>query len=213
MRRIARMRAETMTRITLTKDGSGLDGFPSEFTPIGRDDNGDVLAVDGKGKVFCFVHGIGDWSQRSAAFASMEQIERYVAFQDQLKVDQDAGLDELKQRKVAIEAFGKEMRGSTYAREAVKATLDDLKDRIGDLRFATSKRGRSIAHRQQVGQRCEAALREAGAPGQWMVRPHVDKTNALCVLGAFASPWDEARVRALLQPFAGELELLCLPMR
>ena len=202
-----------MTRITLTKDRSGLDGFPSDFTPIGHDDNGDVLAIDGKGKVLSFMHGNGDWSDRSPAFASMEQVERYVAFQGQLKVEEDAGLDELKQRKSEIEAFGKEMRGSSYAREEVKAAVDDVKERIADLRFASSKRGRSLAHRQAVGQRCEAALREAGAPGQWMVRPHVDKTNALCVLGAFASPWDEARARALLQPIAGELELLCLPMR
>jgi hypothetical protein len=202
-----------MARITLTNDRTGLEGFPSDFTPIGHDDLGDVLAVDGKGKVFCFMHGNGDWSERLPAFASMEQIERYVAFQDQLEVEEDAGIDELKQRKLEIEAFGKEMRGSSYAREEVKAVLDDVKERIADLRFASSKRGRSIAHRQAVGQRCEAALLEAGAPGQWMVRPHVDKDRAICVLGVFAAPWDETRVVALLQPIAGELEVLCRAMR
>lgn len=202
-----------MTRITLTNDRTGLEGFPSDFTPIGHDDLGDVLAVDGKGKVFSFMHGNGDWSERLPAFASMEQIERYVAFQDQLEVEGDAGLDELKQRKLEIEAFGKEMRGSSYAREEVKAALDDVKERIADLRFASSKFGRELAHRKHVGQLCEAALREAGAPGQWMVRPHVDKDRAICVLGVFAAPWDEARVVALLQPIAGKLEVLCRAMR
>jgi hypothetical protein len=33
-----------------------------------------------------------------------------------------------------------------------------------------SRRGKGIAARQALGQRCERALRAGGAPGEWMVR-------------------------------------------
>ena len=55
----------------------------------------------------------------------------------------------------------------------------------------------------------EQALRDAGAPDGWMVRPHVDKPKALCIVGTFAPPWDEARVVEVLRPVAGSYEIVC----
>ena len=80
---------------------------------------------------------------------------------------------------------------------------------IADLRIAASTRGRSIAERHAVGTLCEQALRDAGAPEGWMVRPHVDKPKALCIVGTFAPPWDEVRVVEVLRPVAGSYELVC----
>ncbi|MBK8099564.1 MAG: hypothetical protein IPK26_20840 [Planctomycetes bacterium] len=156
-----------MTRITLTNDRSGIDGFPAAFTPVGHDGYGDVIAVAGNGKVFAFPHGNGDWQTRSPAFVSMAQLERYVAFQDQLEVPVDAGLEPLKQRKVALQAFAKEMRGSAYARDEVQAALATVKDAIADQRWSTSKPGRALAHRKEVSSVCEDALRAAGVVGNW----------------------------------------------
>lgn len=198
-----------MTRITLTDDRSGLPDFPADFTPVGRDGYGDVIAVDGKGKVFSFAHGRGDWNDKSPAFVSMAQLERYVAFQDQLDVSHDEGLEALKQRKLALQAFAKEMRGSAYAREEVSAALETVKDAIADLRWSTSKAGRALAHRKEVSSVCENALRAAGVVGNWIVRPHVDLDHAICVVGPFDGEWTEARVLAMLQPMAGKLEVTC----
>ncbi len=198
-----------MTFLTLTNDPAGLDGFPAGFRLVARDDLGDVLAVDAKGIVQVLAHGHGDWNARSRAFASVEAMQRYVAFQSCLQIPPDLDLEALQQRKRDLEAFRKEMRGSSYAREAISAAISDVRDCIADRRFWSSRRGRSIAERQALGALCEQALRDAGVPGQWMVRPHVDKPKVLCVIGPFGAPWDEARVVGLLGPVAGGCELAC----
>jgi hypothetical protein len=199
-----------MTRITRRDDRAGLDGFPAEFTPVGHDDLGDVLAVDAKGRVLVFAHGMGDWNRRLPAFASLAQLERYVAFQDRLRApDDDEDLATLQQRKREVEAFGKEMRGAAYAREEVRALLADLREHIADWRWHASKAGRALAHRRQVSAACEQALRAAAADDRWMVRPHVDQDDAVCVVGDFTGAWREARVRELLLPVAGALAIVC----
>jgi len=198
-----------VTYVTLTDDRSGLDGFPAAFTPVGRDDLGDTMAVDAKGVVFCFAHGMGDWSSKTKAFASMDAMQRYVAFQSKLDIPHDLDLESLKGRKLELEAFAKEMTGSNYARQEIREAISEVRDRIADLRFASSKKGRSIAERHAVGKRCEQALRDAGAPGEWMVRPHVDRAMAVLVVGTFAAPWDEERVVEVLRPVAGKYELVC----
>lgn len=198
-----------MTYVTQTNDRSGLDDFPSAFTPVGHDDLGDTMAVDAKGVVFCFAHGMGDWSTKTKAFASMYAMQRYVAFQSKLDLPHDLDLEALKQRKLELEAFAKEMTGSSYAREEIRETISEVRERIADLRFASSKQGRSIAERHAVGRLCEQALRDAGVPGEWMVRPHVDKPKAVLVVGTFAAPWDEQRVVEVLRPVAGKYEVVC----
>ena len=198
-----------MTFLTLTNDRTGLDGFPAEFTLVAHDDLGDPLAVDGKGVVHVFAHGHGDWSSKLKAFVSVEAMQRYVAFQSRLEIPHDMDLESLKQRKLELEVFKKEMQGSNYARQEISETISEVRDRIADLRFAASKRGRSIAERHAVGTLCEQALRDAGAPEGWMVRPHVDRPKAVCAIGAFAAPWDEARVVEVLRPVAGSYEIVC----
>jgi hypothetical protein len=198
-----------MTFLTLTNDRTGLDGFPAGFTLVAHDDLGDPLAVDGKGVVHVFAHGHGDWSHKFQAFASVEAMHRYVAFQSRLEIPHDMDLEALKQRKLELEAFSKEMKGSNYARQQISESVSEVRDRIADLRFAASKRGRSIAERHAVGTLCEQALRDAGAPEGWMVRPHLDKPKAVLVVGTFAPPWDEARVVEVLRSVAGSYELVC----
>lgn len=198
-----------MTHLTLTNDRSGLDGFPAGFTPVGRDDFGDTMAVDQKGVVYSFAHGMGDWSSKTKSFASVEAMQRYVAFQSKLQIPDELDLESLKIRKQELAAFAKEMTGSNYAREEIREAISAVRDRIADLRFASSKLGRSIAERRELGVRCEQALRDAGAPGEWMVRPHVDEPMAVLVVGSFASPWDEPRVLQVLRPVAGKYELVC----
>jgi hypothetical protein len=50
--------------------------------------------------------------------------------------------------------------------------------------------GRHARERDRAQRRglvhCRQALRDAGAPEGWMVRPHVDKPKALCIVGTFA---------------------------
>jgi hypothetical protein len=152
---------------------------------------------------------MGDWSSKTKAFASMDAMQRYVAFQPQLEIPHDLELESLQRRKLELEAFAKEMVGSNYARQELREAIAELRDQIADLRFASSKQGRSIAERQELGRRCEQALRDAGAAGEWMVRPHVDRPMAVVVVGAFAAPWDESRVVAVLRPVAGKYELVC----
>lgn len=198
-----------MTWIRKTKSRAGLAGFPAEFTPIGRDDLGDPLAVDAAGHVFRFVHGAGDWQARELAFGSMGELERFVRFQRTLAIPADAELADLQARKRSIESYVKSLRRAPYARDAARAALEQLREALADRRFAASKRGQSIAARQELGQRCEAALQAAGAPGNWLVRAHSEKQLALVVMGPIGAEWSEARVRALLQPLLGaDYELL-----
>lgn len=199
-----------MSRITLDSEPTGLAGFPAGFAPIGRDDGGDPLAVDEDGRVWSFVHGAGDWASRTPAFASRRELERYVAFQHELDVPLDADLESLRAQKQRVEAFAKTMRTSPFARDALRAALTDLREAIADRRFQASARGRSLHTRQELGQRCEQALREAGASGQWMVRAGTDP-RAIVVMGPLAGAFDESRVRALLQPLVGGFELRCFP--
>lgn len=197
-----------MSRIQLTDDRSGLDGFPEQFTPIGRDEFGDILARDEQGRVWSFAHGEGSWSEKLLAFASTADLLEYVSFQPQLVLPEEANLSQLRARKAELEAFIKGKRNAPYAREAVQATLEDLRERISDERWRTSKRGQSILVRQELGKRCDHALREAGAQGTWMVRPHVDLDQAMVVAGPLEAPWDEARVRELLLPLVGKFQLV-----
>lgn len=202
-----------MTTITLTNDRAGLASFPADFTLVGRDDSGNPLAVDAEGRVCSFAHGAGDWSQRTLAFASLQELQQFVAFQPQLSPAPDASLAELQACKNDVEAFAKTVRRSPLARDALREALAELRERLADARFRGSKRGRSLALRQELGQQCERALQAAGAPGTWMVRAHAERAAALCVVGPWTAPWDEARVRALLQPLVGDHELVCLKGR
>jgi len=177
---------------------------------VGRDEVGDVVAVDEVGVVWCFAHGAGDWKGKVKAFADEGQLQQFVAFQHELEPPKDdESLDELRARRKRIEAWMRGRRGAPFARDAVRAAIDDLKERIEDLRFSSSKRGRSIAARQELGQRCEAALAEAGANGRWMVRAHAENPRALIVVGPFAEPWTHAAVIELLQPLVDGCELIC----
>lgn len=198
-----------MTFITLTDDRGGLSGFPVGFTPVGRDDLGDVLASDLEGRVWVFPHGAGDWTRKTPAFASVQDLARFVAFQAKLEIPTSASLDALRSLKAEVEAFVKGLRQAPYAREAARECLASLREEIADKRFAGSRRGKSLAARQELGQRCDEALRAAGAPGQWIVRPHSERSQALVVMGPVSAEWNEQRLRAVLQPLLhDEHELL-----
>jgi hypothetical protein len=199
-----------MAIITLDESRDGLAGFPDGYEPIARDDLGDTLAVDGKGKVWQFQHGTGDWSQKSPAFSSVAQLREYVEFQRELEGPDGEDLDALLDRKKRIEAFVKNQRGAPYTKLAASQALETLREEIEDRRFWKSRRGTGIAERQTLGQRCEQALREGGAPGRWMIRPHVEQPRALVAIGRFTAPWTEAKVQELLAPILGKkFELQC----
>ena len=199
-----------MSFITLDKRRDGLAGFPSGYEPLGHDDCGDPLAVDEDGKVWSFQHGGGDWQTRSLAFETVGQLEDYVAFQSSFVIHEDESLDDLRDRKRRIEQFGRQQRRAPFTVRSVAEVLAELREELADRRFKSSKRGRSLESRQALGQRCEQALREAGAPGEWMIRAHVDQERALVVLGRFVEPWTEPKVRALLSPLlAVGNELIC----
>jgi hypothetical protein len=198
-----------MGTITLDDDPDGLGTFPAGHRVVGRDDLGDVLAVDAKGRVWCFAHGTGDWtSARTLAFASVALLHEHVAFQRQLEPpSSDAGVDALRARATAIERFVKGREGAPYSRQAAAAALAELRERIADERFRDSKAGRALAACQAVGLQCERALREAGAAGQWICRAAAPDGTVLAVRGDFAAPWTAERVTALLRPLAGSREL------
>lgn len=201
-----------MGRITMDARRDGLDGFPSEFEVVGRDDLGDVLAIDGKGKVWTFAHDAGDWHDRSKAFDSVQLLHEHIACQRHFEVPPaDLDLPALLARKQAIEAFLKGRRGAPYSREAGKTALADLREEIADRRFSSSKRGRGLAACQEAGMRCDQLLRDAGAPGEWMCRAVSGDGSVLGVMGDFTPPWTEARVRELLAPLVGARELRLLP--
>lgn len=203
-----------MSKIRLTKSRRGLAGFPAGYRVVGRDDLGDILAADDGGIVWCFAHGTGHWEDKAKAFADEDQLAEFVAFQHELAApDDDETIDELRARRKRVEAFVRGRRGAPYAREAARAAIEDIKERVGDLRFASSSRGRSIADRQALGQLCEARLREADAGEDWMVRAHAERKDALIVLGPFDDRWTHDAVRTLLQPLVGPLELLCYGSR
>lgn len=201
-----------MGRITMDARRDGLDGFPSEFEVVGRDDLGDVLAIDGKGKVWTFAHDAGDWHDRSKAFDSVQLLHEHIACQRHFEVPPaDLDLPALLARKQAIEAFLKGRRGAPYSRDAGKTALADLREEIADRRFSSSKRGRGLAACQEAGMRCDQLLRDAGAPGEWMCRAVSGDGSVLGVMGDFTPPWTEARVRELLAPLVGARELRLLP--
>jgi hypothetical protein len=208
--RFATLRA--MAQITLDGDRRGLDGFPAGFTVLGRDDLGDVLAADAKGVVWSFPHGGGDWTSRIRAFASTALLHEHVAFQRHFAPPAaDEPTDALKARKQALEAWRKGRRSAPYSLDASKAAIETLREELADRRFHASKRGRGLAACQELGQRCEQALRAAGALGEWIARAAAADGSALGVMGDFAPPWTEARVRALLAPLVGPRELRLLP--
>lgn len=200
-----------MTTIRLDSDRDGLPGFPAEFTVLGRDDLGDVLASDGNGKVWLFPHGHGDWHEHSVAFASRAQLDAYVAFQHWFATDDTAAdLPTLQAKQQALRAFRKSQAQAPYTRDAVDGALGSLRDEIADRRWHASAKGKQLAARQELGLRCEQALRDAGAPGTWLVRAHASNGRALVAMGNFTAPWTEAEVRAVLQPLLGErFELVC----
>lgn len=201
-----------MGRITLDPRRDGLAGFPSGFEVVGRDDLGDVLAVDGEGVVWNIAHGAGDWHDRSKAFDSVQLLHEHIACQHHFEVPPaDLDLPALLARKQAIEAFLKGRRGAPYSRDAGKAALEDLREAIADRRFWSSKRGRGLAACQELGHRCEQVLRDAGATGEWTCRAMAGDGSVLGVMGDFTPPWTEARVRELLAPLVGAHELRLLP--
>ncbi len=197
-----------MSQITLDDGRDGLAGFPDGFTVVGRDDLGDVLAADAKGVVWQFPHGNGDWTSRLRAFATTALLHEHVAFQGHFAPPAaDEPTDALKARKQALEAWRKGRRGAPYSLDASKAALEALREELADRRFHASKRGRGLAACRELGVRCEQALRAAGAVGDWFARPAEGDGSALGVMGDFAPPWTEARVRELLAPLVGAREL------
>lgn len=200
-----------MAMLTLDTSRAGLPGFPADHTPIARDDLGDVLAEDAAGVVWCFAHGMGDWTSRTKAFASVAAMHEYLAGQaDCGLVDAEAALEDLQARKLRLEAMKKSLRSSPYARDAAAEALADLREAITDRRFWQSKRGQNLKARQDLAVRCEQALRDAGVPGDWMVRAQGQDSNRIGVRGPFVPPWDEARVLALLGPLVEpRFELTC----
>jgi hypothetical protein len=202
-----------MSFLVLDDRRDGLAGFPDDFRPVARDGQGDVLAVDGRGKVWLFEHGRGAWGDPTSAFASLEQLHEFHAIQAELEAAVDEPLEALVAREVRLREFARKLRGAPFAKLALSTALEELRERIKDLRFWTSPRGAGLAARQQLGQRCEQALRDAGAPGDWLVRAHADDPRALVVVGPFIEPWSAARVTETLQPLlAGRLHLICRPL-
>ena len=190
-----------MAMLTLDASRDGLGDFPAGFEPVARDDLGDVLAVDGLGVVWCFAHGMGAWESRTKAFVSVAAMHEYLAGQaDCGLVDPEASLEDLQARKVRVEAMKKSLRSSPYAWDEATQALADLREAIADRRFWRTIRGKNLAARQAIAVRCEQALREAGVPGDWMIRAQGPDTNLIGVRGPFAAPWSEARVLELLQP-------------
>lgn len=204
-----------MAWLTLDSGRAGLGDFPEGFAPVARDDLGDVLAVDAAGVVWCFAHGVGSWASRDKAFASLAAMQEYMATQaDCGLVDADESLEALQARKLRVAAMKKSLRSSPYARDAAAQVLADLREAIADRRFWQSKRGQNLASRQALALRCEQVLREAGVPGEWMVRAQGPDTNLIGVRGPFVAPWSEARVLELLQPLLdARFELRCFVVR
>ncbi len=206
-----------MTRLTLDDRRTGLGDFPDAYTPVARDDLGDVLAVDGAGAVWCFAHGTGSWSSRTRAFATVAAMHEYLANQADLAVPAgDEPLESLQARKQRVDALARRLQGCPYGRDAAKQALADLREAIADRRFWQSRRGRNLAARQELAVRCEQALRAAGAPGEWTVRAQGADGNRIGVQGPFVAPWDEHRVRDLLEPMLEarfELSCFAVPQR
>ena len=201
-----------MSRITLDTRRDGLDGFPSGFEVVGRDDLGDVLARDGEGRIWVFAHDAEGWDDRSKAFDSAQRLHEHVACQHHFEAPAaDLDLAALRARKAAIEAFLKDRRGAPYSRDAGKAALAELREAIAERRFWSSKRGRGLAACQELGQRCDQLLRDAGVSGEWTCRAVSGDGSVLGVMGDFTPPWTEARVRELLAPLVGAHELRLLP--
>jgi hypothetical protein len=201
-----------MSRITLDGSSAGHAGFPEGFRILGHDELGDPIAVDDHGVVWVFAHGAGDWDHKTKAFASEQLLHEHIACQHHFEVPTaDLDLDSLKQHKHAIETFLKGRRGAPYSLEAGRAALADLREAIADRRFWSSKRGRGLAACQALGLRCEQALRDAGAPGEWMCRAMAGDGSVLGIVGPFDPPWTEARVLALLEPLAEGRQLRCRP--
>jgi hypothetical protein len=201
-----------MSRIILDDSTTGYEGFPNGFTIVGHDDLGDPIAVDGDGVVWAFQHGAGNWDTRGKAFDSVQLLHEHVACQHHFEVaTADLDLEALKQRKQAIEVFLKGRRGAPYSRDAGKAALEVLREEIADRRFWSSKRGRGLAACQELGQRCDRVLRDAGVPGEWMCRAMAGDGSVLGIVGPFEPPWTEARVLALLGPLADGRQLRCQP--
>lgn len=199
-----------MTRITLDDDTAGYAGFPDGFRIVGRNDLGDPLAVDGKGKVWSFAHGSGDWTSRSEEFPSLEELHAWVAFQANSDPPRpEETLEALQARKERVQQFAKEHKKSRFVRDALSTVVSELRDEIADRKFWTSKRGRNLTARQELGKRCEEALRAAGAPGEWTIRAHVDDEGAVMAVGVFSAPWTEAKVGELLRPLLGKYTLVC----
>lgn len=199
-----------MSRITLDPSRNGLAGFPDEFTVVGRDDAGDVIALAADGTVWAFLHGAGDWQTRSLAFATEAQVHAHVAFQDHFDPPLvGADVATLRARKRAIQEFAKQLKCAPYTQQAARAALETLREEIEDRAFRSSKAGRGLAACQALAQRCEQALREAGATGDWLVRAAAPDGSKLAAMGDFAPPWTSERVRALLAPLLDGRPLLC----
>ena len=198
-----------MGRITLHASRDGLGAFPEELQVVGRDDLGDVLAVDAMGQVWCFAHGTGDWrTAASLAFATRTRMHEHLAFQEHFAAPApEEDLASLRRRKEAIEQFRKGRKDAPYSRRAADSALEDLRSQIADRRFWASKQGQSLSARQAIGRRCEEALRAAGAPGEWTCRAIPTDAETLGVQGAFEPPWTTERVAGLLQPLIGPLRL------
>lgn len=199
-----------MSEIRPYESRDGLGDFPSDLRVVGTDDAGDILAVDGAGVVWCVAHGRGHWDSRTKAFASEAQFRAFVASQHELvDPDDSESREELEQRRGRIRKLMRSQRGAPYLKEAGRAVIADIDDRIKELRRAASSRGRSVEDRHRLGEICDRKLKEVGAGEDWMVRPHASKKKALMVVGPFDENWTPEAVVDLLQPLVGGCELIC----
>jgi hypothetical protein len=192
-------------------DVAGLGGFPADYRVLGTDDLGDVLAVDGKGKVWCFAHGTGDWSSRTSAFADEAQFRAFVEFQHELEPPRDEEtIDELRDRLARIKEFLRGRRGVPYARSVceLRRRAAEGRDRGPAVLGIGARAGPRAAPGDRTALRPGSAQRWGRRRMDGARRSRTAK-DALGVAGPFAEPWTQDAVVELLRPIAAGYELVC----
>ncbi len=87
--------------------------------------------------------------------------------------------------------------------------LEDVKEQLDDLKWTTSKKGKSILERQRFGEECDSALRSKGGNANLYVRAHIEKRNAVVVFGEFDPPWTEQNIaKVVTEKNCGKYELI-----
>lgn len=187
-----------MNQVSLTKSRKGLEDFPQEYQVIGRDGLGDILAVASNGKVYCFAHGCGHWETKTLAFENIDRVKEYVSFQRKFNISDKADAKELKQQLKEIRELKKRCGKSPYYVEELASVIEDIKDRLDDIKWAKSKKGKSVDERQKFGAECEAILRADGGNGGVLIRASGTTPSSVVVFGQFDPPWTEQRIKEIV---------------